>query len=136
MDHLIKTLHEGNHSLVLDNGTLHTFDGKGVSDLHTLINKQPGLLHGASAADKVVGKAAAALLALGGVKAVFADVISEPAWILLEAANVEVTFGKRVPHIINRSGTGWCPLETRCQHCLTAKECLAEIEKFLHEQKP
>ena len=37
-----------------------------------------------------------------------------------------------VPHIINRTRTGWCPLEIRCFRMHTAEECLQQIEEFIH----
>ena len=75
MDDLIQLLHEGKHSLVVANGEVCTFNGRGVIDLYHLLQDDPGFLYEASIADKVVGKAAAALLALANVKEVYADVI-------------------------------------------------------------
>ena len=79
MEDLIRLLHEGDHSLVVANGDVRTFDGRGVSDLYGLFKEDPGFLKGAFIADKVVGKAAAALMILRGEKEVFADIISQPA---------------------------------------------------------
>ena len=79
MDDLIKLLHEGNHSLVVSNGEVRTFDGRGVADLYRLLRQEPELLRGASVADKVIGKAAAALMIRGQVKEVHGDVVSSPA---------------------------------------------------------
>ena len=75
---------------------------------------------------------AAALMALGGVDEVFARVISSPARELLERSGIKVDFLSEVPHIINRTQTGWCPLETRCFRMHTAEECLQQIEEFIH----
>ena len=68
MDDLIQLLHEGKHSLIVANGEVCTFNGRGVIDLYHLLQDDPGFLYEASIADKVVGKAAAALLALAKVK--------------------------------------------------------------------
>ena len=60
-------------SCVIRNGSdMRVFYERGVKDLYRLLKEEPGLLRGAFVADKVVGKAAAALLALGGVEEVFA----------------------------------------------------------------
>lgn len=131
MDDLIKLLHEGQHSLVVSNGDIRTFDGRGVSDLYKLFKEDPGFLRGASLTDKVVGKAAAALIALAGVKEVHADVISLSAFDLLIKGGIRVSYDRVVPHIINRTKTGWCPLETRCQESETPEECLIQIEAFM-----
>ena len=158
MKALVETLHEGNHSLVIakpltaesipsqqgqqkakikDDGierdSILKFDGRGVSDLFRLLHESPNVLEGALLADKIVGKGAAALMALGKVKEVYADVISESAFALLEQEGIRTSYGKLVPHIINRAGTGMCPVETRCLPCKTPAECLVEIKKFIEE---
>lgn len=131
MEELVKLLHEGNHSLVVANGTVRTFDRRGVADLYDLFCHEPEFLAGASVADKVVGKGAAALMVLGKVSALHTDVISQGALELLRDSSVKVSYGQSVPHIINRSGTGWCPVETLCRECRTADECLPLIGKFI-----
>ena len=136
MKALVETLHEGNHSLVINSrDSILKYDGRGVSDLFRLLHEEPDVLEGSLLADKVVGKGAAALMALGKVKEVYADVISQPAFALLEQEGIRVSYGKLVPHIINRAGTGMCPVETRCQPCNTPAECLVEIKAFLAEMK-
>lgn len=135
LNDLTTILHDGNHSLVVANGDVRTFEGRGVSDLLRLLAEDAKLLHGASVADKVVGKAAAALMVLAGVKEIYADVISQPAIDLLKANGIKAEYGQIVPHIINRSGTGLCPLETRCMTCTTPKECLVQIQAFVEEMK-
>ena len=64
------------------------------------------------AADKVVGKAAAHLYCLLGVRAVYAAVISQPAKAVLEENGIAVTFDTLVPAIRNRAGDGLCPMES------------------------
>ncbi|MCM1109277.1 MAG: DUF1893 domain-containing protein [Clostridium sp.] len=131
MDHLIKILHNGGHSLVADHDKIRTFDGRGVSDLYHLLMNDSRFLQGAEVADKVVGKGAAALMIIGGVNALYADVISTPALKLLHESSIKVNFGKQVDHIINRKGDGICPVEMLCLHCATAQECLPLIENFM-----
>ena len=135
MKDLIRILREGNHSLVVFKNEISTYDGRGVSDLFRLLHEQPEVLEGASLADKIVGKGAAALMALGKVKEVYADIISQPALMLLEQEGIRATYGKQVSHIINRAGTGMCPVETRCLPCQTPAECLEQIKAFLEEMK-
>ena len=131
MEKLIRLLHEGNYSLVVAHGEIRTFSGRGVSDLYALSGEDPGFLRGASVADKVVGKAAAALMILGEVGELHADVVSRPALDLFADSGVRVSYGTAVPHIINRTKTGWCPLETCCRYCLTPQDCLVRIEEFI-----
>lgn len=59
-----------------------------------LLENEPEFLLGAFVADKVVGKGAAALMVLGGVKHVYTDVISTPALDLFKTYGVEVSFSE------------------------------------------
>lgn len=131
MDDLVKILHQGSHSLVVSNGEVCTFDGRGVSDLYRLLKHSPDLLCGASLADRVVGKAAAALMLLGGVKEVYAEVVSQSAADLLDGSGLKLGYSQIVPNIINRTKTGLCPLETLCQDADTPHECLQQIDAFM-----
>ena len=125
-------LHEGGHTLVVANGNVfRTFDRRGVADLYRLLREEPEFLRGAVVADKVVGKAAAALMLLGGVAELHTDVISGKAIELLHGSSLRYAYDLEVPHIINRARDGWCPLETRCRDCRTAEECLTRIEAFI-----
>ena len=118
--------------VIYNEGETRLFWERGVQDLYRLLKTEPDFLRGAFIADKVIGKAAAALMALGGVDEVFARVISSAARALLERSGIKVDFLSEVPHIINRTQTGWCPLETRCFRMHTAEECLQQIEEFIH----
>ena len=113
MKQLINILHDEGLTLVVKSadGTLHRYTQRGVKDLLTLVTESPEVLHDALIADKAVGKAAAACMAVGGVRHVHADVMSEPALALLQAHGVKAEYGQLVDHIINRAGTGWCPME-------------------------
>ena len=134
MDRLIRLVKEENHSLAVLNGGVTTYDGRGVSDLFRLLTDGKQRLRGATVADKVVGKGAAALIILGGVAELHTDVISEAALALLAAADVKVSYDRVVTHIINRAGTDICPVEKLCKDCRTAAECLPLIEKFVNEK--
>lgn len=131
IEDLIRLLHEGNHSLVVANGEVCTFDGRGVSDLYNLFKEDSGFLRGASLADKIVGKAAATLMVLGGIREVYADIICLSAIDLLRNNRIQLNYGIVVPNITNRTKTGLCPLEIRCQDCLTPQDCLVQIEEFI-----
>lgn len=138
VEQLAETLHSGGHSLVLlHGGEIRAYDGRGVSDLLRLLDTEPQMLSGAAVADKVVGKAAAAIMLAGGVSALYADVISRQALQLLASAepHADVTYGMETDHIINRSRTGWCPMELACRDCTTAAECVARIRAKIAEMR-
>ena len=86
-------------------------------------------------ADKVVGKGAAALMIMGGMAEVYADVVSTPARKLFEQYGVKLSCGKEVPHIINRQQTGYCPLETACGEETDLQRLYQIISGFVAEMK-
>ncbi len=131
MEELIKKLHDEGCSCVIANKEIRIFRQRGVADLYYLLKHDAEFIKGASIADKVIGKAAAALMILGGIKQVYADVISQPALTLLQKYQTEVSYAQKVPHIINREKTGWCPLETLTLQTETAEEILPIIERFI-----
>ncbi len=136
MEKIIRMLHSGEYSCVVENfDEIFTFTGKGVSDLYNMIKNKSGFLKKASIADKVVGKGAAALMILGGVEKMYADVISLSALILLREAGVENDFGRVVPLIQNRDKTDWCPLEKLCYDETSAEAILPIVEKFINDMK-
>lgn len=134
---LARILHDNRCSCVIYNhGRVTLCQERGVKDLFNILKTDPALLNGAMIADKVIGKGAAALMILGCVKAVYADVISRPALELLSTVAVSVDYLECVPNIINRAGTGICPVETLCLDCRSAEECLPLIEKFISKMNP
>ncbi len=66
---------------------------------------------GYSAADKIVGKAAALLFAKAGVCEVYGEVVSRAALPVLKRYGIACTWGTLADHIINRRGDGCCPME-------------------------
>lgn len=136
MRNVRRILLEGGYSLVvLNGGGLKTFDGRGITDLYHLVHTSPEFLRGAEVADKVVGKGAAALIAYGGVRTLYAEIISSSAIDLLKKENISVFYGNEVPYIINRKGDGMCPVEVLCQGCDSASDCLPVIDDFLQKIK-
>ncbi|MDE6854586.1 MAG: DUF1893 domain-containing protein [Muribaculaceae bacterium] len=129
---LVEVLRSGSHTLaVAAGGSVRTFTRRGVADLYSLLTEQPELLRGASVADKVTGKGAAALMMLGGVAEMHTGVISESALELLAQSDMSVSYDRKVPHIRNRRGDGMCPVESLCLDCRTAAECLPMITEFI-----
>ena len=88
---------------------------------------------GFSAADKVVGKAAAYLYVLLGIKTLYAKVISRQALAVLSAHAVEVFYGETVDRIRNRNNTGFCPMELCVDDINTADDALTAIRNKLSE---
>lgn len=78
--------------------------------------------------DKVVGKAAAYLHIILGVREIYADVISQPAKELLEENNVTVNAGEIVPAILNDAKDGPHPLETAVENITDVNDSIMAIE--------
>ena len=136
MNELIKTLHSGNYSCVIRSlDEIYTFSQRGVADLYDLVNNKPDFLKGASIADKIVGKAAAALMISGGITELYAEVISSPALTLIREAGIAVSFGQVVPFIENRDKTDWCPLEKMCSDETSAESIFPRITEFIEKMK-
>ena len=136
MERLTDLLREGNYSCVIANGeVVRSFTQRGVADLYRLLKEEPASLRGAWVADKVVGKAAAALMALGGVERLHAGVMSQLAWNLLERTGVEASYGCMVPYVKNRDQSGWCPLETLCAGEDSLSEIYETIDGFVNRKK-
>lgn len=107
-----RILAEGQFTCVLcRDGDTVTDGRRGVKPLLELLESGKDF-SGYSAADKVVGKAAAFLYCLLGVKALHAGVISAPALQVLEKAGITARYDTLVPAIRNRTNTGFCPMET------------------------
>lgn len=132
MKQLIDILHSESLTLVVKSGdgTIHRFTQRGVKDLLTLVTTAPEVLHSAIIADKAVGKAAAACMVQGGAKQVWADVMSEPAMTLLRAYGVKAECVTLVDHIINRTGTDWCPMERLSREIDDPATIIQKIQDF------
>lgn len=129
---LMDILVNEDYSLVVEtrSGIVMPFDRRGVADLHWLYKEKPEVLSDALVADKVIGKGAAVLMAAAGVSGYITLVMSEDALAVLDSAGIMGECGDLVPRIMNRAGTGRCPLETRLAGKNDLREMLAEIDDF------
>ena len=132
MKALIELLHSKGCSCVIRNGeVVCEFYQRGVKDLYELYKVDSEFLNGASVVDKVIGRAAAALLILGGVKRLYADTISQLALDILSKSDMEVSYSQAVPHIINRTQTAPCPLESATRDIESLEQIFVAIEEFV-----
>lgn len=107
----VETLESGAYTCVLCKGDrLYTATERGVRPLLLWLHDGTDL-KGFAAADKVVGKAAALLYVLLGVRSVYAHVMSKAALETLAKNSIDVHCDRTVEHIMNRAGTGLCPME-------------------------
>lgn len=126
---MLKQLNENKLSLLVRNHGLTTqHENRGVQDLLTLIQNEPERLKGAVVADKIIGKAAAALMIAGGVKEVHTNIICTPAKQLFEQAGVKAVATEEVPMILNRDRSGQCPIDSRLEEAQTVEECVSILQ--------
>lgn len=109
---------------------VYTSRERGVKPLLALLDSGSDL-RGFAAADKVVGRGAAYLYCLLGVRSVYAGVISTAAMEVLEQAGIAVTAERTVDRIRNRAGNGLCPIESATMSSKTPAEALAAIRRTL-----
>ena len=104
-------LAQGEYTCVLCNGhRTHHSTQRGVRPLLEWLDIGTDLM-GFSAADKVVGRGAAFLYRLLGVRCVHGEVMSVEAVKVLRAGGVEVSWGTLTESIMNRQKNGTCPME-------------------------
>lgn len=134
MQQLIEILRREKCSLVVKNhGIVTTYSKPGVRDLEHLLDHDPEALHGAVIADKVIGKAAAAMVVVGRVKALYAEVMSKKAIPFLEEAGIAYTYGTLVDTIKEEGDR--CQLEKITAPATTPKETVALLRTHFEEKK-
>lgn len=104
----------------------------GVRPLMRWLNEGTDL-SGASVADRIVGKAAAFLYVLLGVRTVYAPLMSVPARETLHAHGIEAITDTVVPAIRNRTDTGFCPMESAVWDISDPHEAKAALERKISE---
>ena len=111
---------------------LYTSHERGVKPL--LVPLEEGKsFEGFSAADKVVGKAAACLYVLLKIKEVHAGIISCRALDVVEKYGVKITFDELVEAIENRTKTGLCPMESAVWELENAEDAPDAIRATLKQ---
>lgn len=96
---------------VYNHDSLSTYHQRGVNDLLELLENEPERLKGAIVADKIVGKASAALMTVADVQEVYTNIISTQAREILVSAGIAVSAKEEVPMILNRDRSGQCPMD-------------------------
>ena len=116
-------------------GEIREFHRPGVADFFAMLTTEPAFLRDAVIADRIIGRGAAFLLVKGGVREVFAFVMSEPAREVLQKAGIKVSCDRLEPKIVNRDGTGTCPVEMAVMDTESPDEAFLRIEAFLRRMQ-
>lgn len=116
----------GHTAVACREGVFYTADERGVRPLLAWLDGGVDL-SGGVAADRVVGRAAAFLYVLLGVRAVWAGILSRPAQEVFEQNGIEADCGVLVDAIRDRAGTGFCPMETAVRDISDPERALAAV---------
>jgi hypothetical protein len=103
---------------------------KGVIDLLALMDSQGAALAGASLADKLVGKAVAAMVCQADIRAVYTPVLSHPALEMLQRYGVPLEYDELVPMILSRDGKVRGPLEQLLLDIHNPAEAIVTLRDF------
>ncbi len=129
------SLSEGHACAVCRDGETVYADGRGIAPLLSLVSG-PGGLEGYTAADRVIGSAAAYILVEAKVREAYAVTMSEGALRIFADHGVVASYQKLTAFIRNRAGDGLCPMEERALGmdspegaCAIFRARLAELKK-------
>lgn len=118
--------------VVVRDGQINSAESpRGISYVIALYEQ--GKLQNAFVADKIIGKAAAMIFTLGGVRACYGETVSKSAASWLVAKGVSVEYGHLVERIQNRQGNGVCPMESTVAHINDETEALAALKRKVDE---
>jgi hypothetical protein len=106
---------------------------QGIGGFLQAIEKLDKNLVAASAADKIVGVAAAMLCVYAGVTSVFALTISEEGIRVLEDNNIAYRFEKKVSNILNRSKNDVCPFEKLVMASGSSEEAYVKLKSLANQ---
>lgn len=112
--------------------TVYTSTQKGIAPMLAFLEKGTELT-GFSAADRIIGKAAAMLFALAGVKEAYAAVVSKAAIPVLEQYKITYSFDEKTDFIINREKTDICPMEKAVEKENDCEAAYAAIQRRIQQ---
>lgn len=117
--------------LIKDNVIEKTVNARGIAPVIKLY--EGGLLENAYIVDKIVGKAAAMVMTLGGVKGCYGVTMSRAAVEWFNSHGVSVRYNKLTEYIVNRQGDGICPMEETVKDINDENEAYAALKAKIAE---
>ena len=124
--------------IVKEDEILFESRSSGIKGLLQAIDKFEEGLDGSSVADRVVGRAAALLLAYSRVKEVYAATLSDGGLEVLKENSVRVEHDNLVPKILDRKGENICPFEKFSLTITSVEEAYRQLRAFAEnlQRKP
>ena len=129
----LRLLREGQAACVVlrDGELVRAETGRGVTPMIRLY--EDGALQGAYVVDKIVGKAAAMLMTLGGVSGCYALTVSRAALDWFSGHGIPVEYEVCAEYIVNRTGDGICPMEQTVTELTDPSEALTALKQKIAE---
>lgn len=115
LERVKEKLHKDKASLVVlfENGECKSYYQNRIKDIKDILKDNKLALRNAMIADKVIGKVAASVLVVAGVKEIYADVMSQYAIPVLEENKIQYEYNVLVEYVQNNDKTGMCPMENK-----------------------
>jgi len=132
-----RRLREGSLNLVIvkDGKTLFESRSSGIRGLLQAVERFGEGLFGSSAADKVVGRAAAMLCAYSRFSEVFAVRMSEGGRKVLNENNIKYQFEELVPRILDIKQADVCPFEKLVAESKNPKEAYEKLKSCIESSQ-
>lgn len=112
MNRILDILKQNNYTfLALKDGFEYHSTLNGIAPIMDKMIEDELFFKDCKIADKVIGKSAAMLLIKSQIKHLDTLLISEHAIKILDEHHISYTYEEVVPHIINRTKDGMCPME-------------------------
>jgi hypothetical protein len=128
-----QTFHASPFAFVLvKNGTvLRTGTREGIGELIQTMDELGEAAHGASLADKIVGKAVAMVARTGKLRAVYSPLVSQSALDALTIDHIPLEYDRLVPLILNKRNDGPCPMEKLTQPIQDPRQAVVALREFV-----
>ena len=132
-----KQLYDKNLTLaIVKNGIiLLQTDSHRISGVIGAIEKIGVQLNGASAADRVAGKALALLCVYAGIRQIYAEVLSRKALAVFEDNEIMFECKEIIDDVLDIKKTGVCPFEKVAADISNPKESYATFKTLLAKMK-
>ena len=127
-----KELLDGKYTLVIvkDNKVILRSEDRGIKPLYDIVKSSKLDYKDSFVADKVVGKGAAILYDLIGIKRLYAGVMSDTAIEFLEGKDIEYFYDVRTATIKNRTETDLCPIEKLSLESVNGMDFIGILDNF------
>ncbi len=119
--------------LVQDGRELARGTHDGIAELLTAVDTLGASAHGASLADKIVGKAVAMVAAYAELRAIYSPLASEAAQHALSERQITLQAERLVPLILNKRNDGPCPMERLTLPLEKPEDAVSALKKFVNK---